>query len=97
MRKIEILVPNIKTLIKIILLFCFFIGCGTSSNNPECNDCGGGLVDGYLYKKVTMDDITSSLLDIDPSFSMDECIRYKMDGIDFSEAETVDDCCCTIY
>ena len=97
MKKIEMLVPNIKTSIKVIALLCFFLGCDTSSNTPECNECGGGLIDGYLYKNITIDDITSSLLDIDSSFSIDECIRYKMDGIDFTEAETVDDCCCTIF
>ena len=98
MKKIEKLVLNIKISIKIIMVFCIFIGCNTSSsNNPECNDCGGGLIDGYLYKKVTIDDITSSLLEIDPSINIDECIRYKMDGIDFTEVETVDDCCCTIF
>ncbi len=98
MKKIEKLVLNIKISITIIMVFFFFIGCNTSSsNNPECNDCGGGLIDGYLYKKVVMDDITSSLLEIDPSISIDECIRYKMDGMDFTEVETVDDCCCTIF
>jgi hypothetical protein len=97
MKRTEILVPNIKTSIKIIALLCVFLGCDTSSNTPECNDCGGGLVDGYLYKKVTIDDITSGLLDIKSSFSIDECIRYRMDGIDFTEAESVDNCCCTIF
>ena len=97
MKRTEILVPNIKTSIKIIALLCVFLGCDTSSNTPECNDCGGGLVDGYLYKKATIDDITSGLLDIKSSFSIDECIRYRMDGIDFTEAESVDNCCCTIF
>lgn len=98
MKKIEKLVLNIKISITIIMVFFFFIGCNTSSsNNPECNDCGGGFIDGYQYKKVTIDDITSSLLEIDSSISIDECIRYKMDDIDFIEVETVDDCCCTIF
>jgi|TARA_B100002019_G_scaffold81307_1_gene70208 hypothetical protein len=55
------------------------------------------LVDGYLYKNVMVEDITTSLLEIDSSIGLDQCIRYKTDGTDFTDAIVVDDCCCTIY
>ena len=86
---------------KFIILYIFLpfilIGCGTATNNSECGDCGEGLVDGYLYKNVMVEDITTSLLEIDSSIGLDQCIRYKTDGIDFTDAIVVDDCCCTIY
>ena len=86
---------------RFILLYIFLsfilIGCGTAINNSECADCGEGLVDGYLYKNVMVEDITTSLLEIDSSIGLDECIRYKTDGTDFTDAAVVDDCCCSIY
>ena len=86
---------------KFIVLYIFLsftlIGCGTATNNSECGDCGEGLVDGYLYKNVMVEDITTSLLEIDSSIGLDECIRYKTDGTDFTDATVVDDCCCSIY
>ena len=78
-------------------LFFILIGCGTTANNSECDDCGEGLVDGYLYKNVMVEDITTSLLEIDSSIGLDECIRYKTDGTEFTDAIVVNDCCCTIY
>ena len=78
-------------------LFFILIGCGDIANNSECDDCGEGLVDGYLYKNVMVEDITTSLLEIDSSIGLDECIRYKTDGTDFTDAAVVDDCCCSIY
>ena len=78
-------------------LFFILIGCGDIANNSECDDCGEGLVDGYLYKNVMVEDITTSLLEIDSSIGLDECIRYKTDGTDFTDAIVVDDCCCSIY
>ena len=78
-------------------LFFILIGCGDIANNSECDDCGEGLVDGYLYKNVMVEDITTSLLEIDSSIGLDECIRYKTDGTDFTDATVVDDCCCSIY
>ena len=80
-----------------LFLFLILIGCGTNTKNSECADCGEGLVDGYLYKKVMVEDITTSLLEIDSSIGLDECIRYKTDGTDFTNATVVDDCCCSIY
>ena len=48
-------------------------------------------------KNVMVEDITTSLLEIDSSIGLDECIRYKSDGTDFTDATVVDDCCCSIY
>ena len=28
-----------------------------AENNADCTDCGGGLLEGYLYKEVTMEDV----------------------------------------
>ena len=86
-----------KFIILYIFLSFILIGCGTATNNSECGDCGEGLVDGYLYKNVMVEDITTSLLEIDSSIGLDECIRYKTDGTDFTYATVVDDCCCSIY
>ena len=86
-----------KFIILHIFLSFILIGCGTATNNSECGDCGEGLVDGYLYKNVVVEDITTSLLEIDSSIGLDECIRYKTDGTDFTDAAVVDDCCCSIY
>ena len=38
-------------------------------------------------------------LDFRFDFAVDvgKCIRFKMDGTDFSEAALVDDCCCVEY
>ena len=80
-----------------LFLFFILIVCGDIANNSECDDCGEGLVDGYLYKNVMVEDITTSLLEIDSSIGLDECIRYKTDGTDFTDATVVDDCCCSIY
>ena len=45
---------------KFILLYIFLsfilIGCSTTTNNSECANCGEGLVDGYLYKNVMVED-----------------------------------------
>ena len=98
MKKIEQSVLNVKLSIKTsLVIFLFFISCSAPSNNNECNDCGGGMIDGYLYKKVTLDDITASLIEIEPSIIIDQCIRYKMDEVEFMEASIVDECCCAIY
>ena len=62
----------------------------------QCTNCGGGLIDGYLYKEVTVADI-ASLAYIDVAVNVGDCIRFKMDGTDFSDVEAVNDCCCILY
>ena len=80
----------------LIFLSCFLLSCDAGSGDSECADCGGGLLDGYLYKEVTFADI-AGLAEIDVAVDVGKCIRFKMDGTDFSEAALVDDCCCVEY
>ena len=98
MKKIERLVLNPKKFNSLYLFLLFVLtGCNNTTNNAQCIDCGEGLVDGYLYKNVMIEDITTGLLEINSSIGLDQCIRYKTDGTDFTDAIVVDDCCCTIY
>ena len=85
-----------KDLFAIFLVSFLLLNCETSTNNPDCNECGGGLLDGYLYKEVTIEDV-AGLAEINVSVNIGKCIRFKMDGSEFSEAVIVDDCCCSIY
>ena len=80
----------------LIFLSCFLLSCGPGTGDSDCTDCGGGLLDGYLYKEVTVEDV-ASLAEIDVSANVGKCIRFKMDGTEFSEATVVDDCCCIEY
>ena len=80
----------------LIFLSCFLLSCDAGTGDYDCTDCGGGLLDGYLYKEVTVEDV-ASLAEIDVSANIGKCIRFKMDGTEFSEATVVDDCCCIEY
>ena len=80
----------------LIFLSCFLLSCNSGAGDSECTDCGGGILDGYLYKEVTVEDV-ASLAEIDVSANVGKCIRFKMDGTEFSEATVVDDCCCIEY
>ena len=84
-----------RILISIFLLI-FLINCGADNSDSTCTECGGGLLEGYLYKEVTLNDI-AGLAEIDVAVDVGKCIRFKMDGTDFSEATVVDDCCCVEY
>lgn len=79
-----------------LCLSVLLISCGGSGTDSSCSECGGGLVDGFLYKEVTVDDI-AGLAEIDVTADVGKCIRFKLDGTDFSEATVVDDCCCIEY
>ena len=80
----------------LIFLSCFLLSCDAGTSDSECTDCGGGLLDGYLYKEVTVEDV-ASLAEIDVTANVGKCIRFKSDGSEFSEATVVDDCCCIKY
>ena len=84
-----------RILISIFFLI-FLINCGADNSDSTCTECGGGLSEGYLYKEVTFNDI-AGLAEIDVNVDVGKCIRFKMDGTDFSEAAGVDDCCCVEY
>ena len=88
---------HMKKFFIIIPLTIFLITCGgNSSTDSTCTECGGGLLDGYLYKEVTVED-WANLTDINVTAEIGKCIRFKLDGEDFSHAEVVDDCCCVEY
>ena len=81
----------------LIFLSCFLLSCDAGAGDSECTECGGGLLDGYLYKEVTVEDV-AGLAEIDVSgVTVGKCIRLKLDGTEFSEATVVDDCCCIEY
>ena len=76
-----------------ILLFTLF----TCPDNPDCSSCGGNLLDGYLFKKVTQEDL-ADIGSID-GVNIGICIRYQLselteDDFDLGTIEIVDDCCC---
>jgi hypothetical protein len=89
-----------QQLITLFLCLCLpvialFNGCG---KNSECTDCGGGLTGGYLYKRVTQEDLTQ-LATIE-GITLDTCIRFKFiieDEFDLESITIVDDCCCDQY
>ena len=39
----------------LLTLSAFFLV--TCEDNPECTSCGGGLLEGFLFKNVTQDDL----------------------------------------
>jgi len=81
----------------LIFLSCFLLSCDAGAGDSECTECGGGLLDGYLYKEVTVEDV-AGLAEIDVSgVTVGKCIRFKLDGTEFSAATVVDDCCCIEY
>tara|TARA_A100001035_G_C27717324_1_gene470141 strand:- start:69 stop:374 length:306 start_codon:yes stop_codon:yes gene_type:complete len=100
MRRIDNLMrdtgSNIIKFFFTIIILLPMLSCNTGASISDCTDCGGGLVDGYLYKKVTINDL-ADLTQINVSANIDQCIRFMMDGEDFSSATIVEECCCTIY
>jgi hypothetical protein len=89
---------NMNRILISIFLLIFLINCGGSNSDTSCTECGGGLLDGYLYKEVTFTDIVGlAEIDVIVDVEVGKCIRFKMDGTDFSEAALVDDCCCVEY
>lgn len=85
-----------KQIFNFLFLLMLAISCTGINTNNSCTECGGGLVDGFLYKEVIVEDMTG-LAEIDIITDIGKCIRFKLDGSDFSEAEIVDDCCCIEY
>ncbi len=85
-----------KVFLTIILTLPLFL-LVTCEDNPECASCGGGLLEGFLFKKVTQDDL-AEIGNIE-GMNIGICIRYQLLGLtdeefDLETIAIVDDCCC---
>ncbi len=74
-----------------------FLTLFTCQDNSDCSDCGGNLLDGYLFKKVTQEDL-ADIGSVD-GVNIGICIRYQLSGLaegdfDLETIEIVEDCCC---
>ena len=85
-----------KIFLTIILTLSLFllVNC---EDNPECISCGGGLLEGFLFKNVTQDDLVE-IGNIE-GINIGICIRYQLLGLtdeefDLETIAIVDDCCC---
>lgn len=79
----------------ILTLSLFFLV--TCEDSPECASCGSGLLEGFLFKKVTQDDL-AEIGNIE-GMNIGICIRYQLLGLtdeefDLETIAIVDDCCC---
>ena len=88
-----------KVLLIILIILSLFLMV-TCEENPECASCGGDLLDGFLFKEVTQDDL-ADIGNIE-GINIGICIRYQLTGLTEEEfnLETiaiVDDCCCEQY
>ena len=82
--------------LKVYFILFYYLNCASETSNMDCIDCGSGLLDGFLYKEVTLSDITK-LNEIAITTEIGNCIRFKMDGENFDSAEVVEDCCCNLF
>ena len=87
---------GMRVLLTIILTLSLFL-LVTCEDNPECASCGGGLLEGFLFKKVTQDDL-AEIGNIE-GMNIGICIRYQLLGLtdeefDLETIAFVDDCCC---
>ena len=87
---------GMRIFLTIILTLSLFllVNC---EDNPECVSCGGGLLEGFLFKKVTQDDL-AEIGNIE-GMNIGICIRYQLLGLtdeefDLETIAIVDDCCC---
>ncbi len=81
----------IKSLVMLILLL---IGC---SDKDNCNDCGGSIIEGFIFMNVTADDLAQNDgLALLEGVDVGVCIRVKISGaeLDLNTVKAVDDCCC---
>jgi len=87
---------GMRIFLTIILTLSLFllVNC---EDNPECVSCGGGLLEGFLFKNVTQDDLVE-IGNIE-GINIGICIRYQLLGLtdeefDLETIAIVDDCCC---
>ena len=85
-----------RIFLTIILTLSLFllVNC---EDNPECVSCGGGLLEGFLFKNVTQDDLVE-IGNIE-GINIGICISYQLLGLtdeefDLETIAIVDDCCC---
>ena len=50
-------------MLRIFFILFFFFSCYSNVDNTDCMDCGGGLLNDFLYKVIVLTDI-SKLNDI---------------------------------
>ena len=91
-----------KRILISIFLLIILINCGGNNSDSSCTECGGGLIDGYIFTEVTTDNIgTTNLTEKNISLNdIGKCIRVKMDLTDdnnFVDVSIVEDCCCVEY
>ena len=77
-----------------IMIIISLFACAEKEEN-DCGECGGSLLEGYFYKTVEADDL-ANLAGINIITDLGACIRFKLDGEEFSEADVVPDCCCDL-
>ena len=81
---------------KLIGTFIFFLllsfDSGSTTEN-NCLDSEDRPNHDFEYKKVVLEDL-SALTTIDPTKTIGSYIRFKMNGIDFLEANITDNYCC---
>ena len=87
---------GMRIFLTIILTLSLFL-LVTCEDNPECASCGGGFMEGFLFKKVTQDDL-AEIGNIE-GMNIGICIRYQLLGLtdeefDLETIAIVDDCCC---
>ena len=87
---------GMRIFLTIILTLSLFL-LVTCEDNPECASCGGGLLEGFLFKKVTQDDL-AEIGNIE-GMNIGICIRYQLTGLteeefDLETIAIVDNCCC---
>jgi hypothetical protein len=79
----------------ILIISCLAILIFPACEKEEgCEDCGGSILDGYLFNEVATEDLTA--LGTIEDIEVGVCIRYKLDGSEFNleSVKVVDDCCC---
>ncbi len=83
----------IRKFFPLVLILVFaLVAC--QNKEEGCDECGGTILDGYYFNKVTIEDL-SVLGEID-GIEIGACIRFKLDGTEFDleTVKVVDDCCC---
>lgn len=86
--------PHLRWFLPLVLVIPLLTGC---DKKADCPDCGGTLLEGYIFKRVTTDDLAKNdglalIEDVDAG----ACIRAKLTGenLDLNTVTVVDDCCC---